>query len=126
LALRLTGANRYDSTQAMALLDEIPELLNPRTHKRRKPRSLYGDRAYGTPRNRAGLRQRRIADHLAAPGMPHGSGLGKVRYVVERTLSWTGQARRLKIRYEKLVATHKALHLLQFARICIRVLLRHF
>jgi transposase len=110
----------------MALLDEIPALENPRTHRRRKPRSLYGDRAYGTPRNRAGLRRRHIHDHLAAPGMPHGSGLGKVRYVIERTLSWTGQARRLKIRYEKLAATHRAFHYLQLARICCRILTRHF
>jgi hypothetical protein len=110
----------------MSLLDEIPELYSPRAHKRRKPRDLYGDRAYGTPRNRIGLKQRHIIDHLAAPGMPHGSGLGKIRFVVERTLAWTGQARRLKIRYEKLAATHKAFHLLQFSRICIRVLLGHF
>jgi hypothetical protein len=47
---------------------------------------------------RSGLKERRIEDHLAQPGTPHGSGLGKVRYVVEGGLAWVGQARRLKIR----------------------------
>jgi hypothetical protein len=54
--------------------------------------------------------------------MPHGSGLGKVRWVVERSLAWVGQARRLKIRYDKLLSIHRAFHLLQLARICCTIL----
>ena len=124
--MRITGANRHDSTQAMPLLDDVPPVRQRRGRPRRRPRDLYGDRAYGVPRNRRGLRRRRIKDHLAAPRTPHGSGLGKVRYVVERTLSWVGQARRLKIRYEKLPAVHRAFHYLQLARICCLVLQRDF
>jgi len=124
--VRITGANRHDSTQAMPLLDDVPPVRQRRGRPRRRPRDLYGDRAYGVPRNRRGLRRRRIKDHLAAPRTPHGSGLGKVRYVVERTLSWVGQARRLKIRYEKLPAVHRAFHYLQLARICCLVLQRDF
>jgi transposase len=63
---------------------------------------------------------------LARPRTPHGSGLGKIRWVVERTLSWVGQARRLKIRYEKLPAVHRAFHYLQLARICCKILQRDF
>jgi transposase len=127
LALRITGANRHDSTQAMALIDAIPPIRPKRRGRpRRKPRDVYGDRAYGTPVNREGLRRRRIRDHLAAPRMPHGSGLGRVRQVVERALCWMGQARRLKIRYEKLPAPHRALHYLQMARMCCRIIERHF
>ena len=86
-----------------------------------RPDALYGDRQYGTPRNQQGLKERRIEDHLARQRTPHGSGLGKVRWVVESTLSWVGQARRLKIRYEKLPAIHRAFHYLQLARICCKI-----
>jgi len=110
----------------MALLDAVPPIRRGRGRPRRRPGDLYGDRAYGTPRNHAGLRRRHIKDHLAQPRTPHGSGLGKIRYVVERTLSWIGQARRLKIRYEKLPAVHRALHYLQLARICCMILQRDF
>jgi transposase len=126
LAVRITGAQRHDSVVAMHLVDDIPPIRSRRGRPRRKPQALSGDRAYGTPRNHAGLRQRRIEDHLAQPRTPHGSGLGKVRWVVEGTLSWIGQARRLKIRYEKLPAMHRAFHFLQLARICCKVLQRDF
>jgi transposase len=126
LAVKLSGANRHDSLKAMPLVDAVPPIRQRRGRPRHKIGSLYGDRAYGTPRNRQGLRQRRVRDHLAAPRTPHGSGLGKVRWVVERTLGWIGQARRLKIRYEKLPSVHLALHYLQMVRICMRILHRRF
>jgi hypothetical protein len=47
------------------------------------------------------LRQRRIQARIAAPKTPHGSGLGGERWVVERSLSWLHQYRRLRIRYER-------------------------
>src|SRR6266576_498481 len=101
LAVRITGANRNESLEAMNLVDDIPPIRGRRGRPRRKPKALYGDRAYGTKRNREVNKARRIEDHLAQQRTPHGSGLGKVRWVVESTLSWVGQARRLKIRYAK-------------------------
>src|SRR5689334_4671298 len=118
LALRLTGANRNESLEAMNLVDDIPPIRGPRGGRpRRRPKALYGDRQYGTPRNRKGLKERGIEDHLARQRTPHGSGLGKIRWVVERSLGWVGQARRLKIRYDKLPSIHRAFHFLQLARI---------
>ena len=126
LAVRITGAQRNESLLAMPLLDDVPLIRQPRGGRRRRPDALYGDRQYGTPRNREGLKRRRIEDHLARPRTPHGSGLGKIRWVVERTLSWVGQARRLKIRYDKLPAIHRAFHYLQLARICCKILQKDF
>jgi transposase len=126
LAVRLTAANRNDSLEALSLVDDIPPIHGWRGRPRRKPAALYGDRAYGTPRNQKGLKERRITDHLARQRAPHGSGLGKVRWVVEGTLAWVGQARRLKVRYERLAAMHRAFHFLQLARICCKVLQRTF
>jgi transposase len=124
--VRITGANRNESLLAMLLLDDVPPICLPRGGRRRRPDALYGDRRYGTPRNREGLKRRRIEDHLARQRTPHGSGLGKIRWVVESTLSWVGQARRLKIRYERLPAMHRAFHYLRLAQICCKVLQRDF
>ena len=127
--MRITGANRHDSTQAMALIDAIPPTRRRGQRggrPRRRPGDAYGDRAYGTPANKRGLRRRGIKDHFARPRTPHGSGLGRVRQVVERALAWVGHARRLKIRYEKLPAPHRALHYLQMARMCCRIIERDF
>jgi len=126
LAVRITAANRNESLEAMNLVDDIPPIRGRRGRPRRKPKALYGDRQYGTPRNRKGLKERGIEDHLARQRTPHGSGLGKIRYVVERSLAWVGQARRLKIRYDKLPSIHRAFHFLQLARICCTILQRDF
>jgi transposase len=108
------------------LLDDVPPIRQPRGGRRRRPEALYGDRQYGTPRNREGLKRRRIKDYLARQRTPHGSGLGKIHWVVESTLSWVSQARRLKIRYERLPAMHRAFHYLRLALICCKVLQRDF
>jgi transposase len=110
----------------MNLVDDIPPIRGRRGRPRRRPKALYGDRQYGTPRNQRGLKERGIEDHLARQRTPHGSGLGKVRWVVESTLSWIGQARRLKIRYDRLPAMHRAFHFLQLAKICCKILQRDF
>jgi transposase len=126
LAVRITGANRNDSIEVLKLVDDIPPIRGRRGRPRRKPKALYGDRAYGTPRTHQGLKRRRIEDHLATQRTPHGSGLGTIRWIVESALSWVGQARRLKIRYEVLPALHRAFHYLQLARICCKILQRDF
>jgi transposase len=126
LAVRITGANRPDAPEALPLLGDIPPIHGRRGRPRRRPGALYGDGAYGTRRNREGLKERGIEDRLARPRRPHGSGLGTVRYVVGRGLAWVGQARRLKVRYDRLAGVHQALHLLQLARICCKVLQRDF
>lgn len=43
---------------------------------------------------------RSIAPKIARRGGPHGSGLGKTRWVVERTFAWPHQFKRLRTRYE--------------------------
>ena len=73
LAVRITAANRNESLEAMNLVDDIPPIRSRRGRPRRKPKALYGDRAYGTKRNREGLKQRRIEDHLCGHGRRMGA-----------------------------------------------------
>lgn len=53
---------------------------------------------------------------------PHGSGLGRTRWVVERTLSWLHQFRKLRLRDERHPSAHEALLLLACGVICLRFL----
>jgi transposase len=120
LVVRTTPANVHDAQPAIEMLDAIPPLPGPRGRPRRRPKVLLGDRAYGSRQNRAACRVRKVKPLLGAPGQPHGSGLGRFRYVVERTLAWFGHCRRLKLCYEKDGAFFQAFHDLAAALICAR------
>jgi transposase len=50
----------------------------------------------------------------------HGSGLGRVRWVVERTFAWLHSFRRLRIRWERDADLHYALLSLGCSLICWR------
>ena len=85
---------------------------------RRRPRAVYGDRGYDSQRHRAELQARGIRPVLARRYQPHGSGLGTVRGVVERTLAWLHRFRRLNVRYERRPGVHEALLSLACAMVC--------
>ena len=77
-----------------------------------------GDRAYDAEKIRRVLRARHILPLRAMRNMEHGSGLGRRRWVVERTFAWMNQIRRLRLRYEKRADIHKAFLSLACALIC--------
>ena len=122
LAIKLTGANCHDSTQALPLLDGIPLLQGPRGRPRCRPDSVLGDRAYDAERIRRALRSRQILPRLAMCNTKHGSGLGRLRWVVERTFAWLNQFRRLRVRYEKRPDMHLAFLTLACILICWKFL----
>jgi len=59
---------------------------------------------------------------IARRGAEHGSGLGVIRWVVERTFAWLYHFRRLRTRYERLAELHAAFLKLGCALICWRLL----
>jgi len=122
LLIQLTGANRNDSQQALSLVDAIPFLQGRRGRPRRRPDCLFGDRGYDAEAIRQGLRDRRIIPFLAKRNTEHGSGLGRWRWVVERTFAWLNQFRRLRVRYEKRADIHEAFLALGCILICWRFL----
>jgi len=69
---------------------------------------------------RQGLRACRIVPWLAKRNTEHGSGLGRWRWVVERTFAWLNQFRRLRVRYEKRADIHEAFLSLGYVLICWR------
>jgi transposase len=122
LSARLTGANENDITQLIPLVDGIPPLQGLRGRPRRRPQQVQGDRGYDSNGHRQELRARHIRPLLARRRTPHGSGLGVHRWVVERTLSWLHQFRRLRVRYERQEEIHQAFMLIACALICKRFL----
>lgn len=118
LAARLTAANVSDITQLQPLVEAIPPLRGKRGRPRRRPKAVQGDRAYDSQAHRRWLRRLGIEPVLAQRNTEHGSGLGKTRWVVERTLAWLHQFRRLRIRWERLAQVHQAFLLLGCIFIC--------
>src|SRR5437867_6447531 len=115
---RLTSANRHDVTQLLPLVDGIPILRGCPGRPLRKPGLVQGDRGYDSQPHRDELARRGIASQLAKRGRPHGSGLGRTRWVVERTLAWLHRFRRLNMRYERRACVHEAFLTLACALVC--------
>ena len=122
LAVILTAANAHDVTQLLPLIDAIPAIKGKPGRPRRRPQRAQGDRAYDSEPHRQQLRLRGIEAVLAKRNTEHGSGLGVFRWVVERTISWLHQFRRLRIRYERRPEIHEALMSLACSLICWRSL----
>lgn len=124
--MSLTGGNRHDVTQLMLLLDAIPHIRGTRGRPRRRPRRLFADRGYDYDKYRRLLRARGITPKIARRGAAHGSGLGKTRWVVERTFAWLHQFKRLRTRYEIRADLHLGLLQLACSIICLRRLRTSF
>lgn len=87
---------------------------------RRRTDRVVADRGYDHDKYRRELRKRGIKPVIARRGTEHGSGLGRVRWVVERTFSHLHNLRRLRIRYERSAELHLAFMLLGCAVVCQR------
>ena len=104
LAIRTAPANASDRTQIIPLVLDFPRVGGKPGRPKELPDELY------------------IEPHLAKRRAPHGSGLGKVRWVVERTISWLKGLRRLRTRYDRLAVIQDAWDTLAACVICFRLL----
>jgi transposase len=117
-AAKVTAANRHDVTQLLPLVALIPPIAGKVGRPRKKPDFIQGDRAYDSQPHRDALRKLGIGSILAKRRTENGSGLGVFRWVVERTLSWLHQFRRLRVRYERRDDIHEALLTIGCILIC--------
>ncbi len=121
LAIEHTGAQVHDSEMAIALVDGIPPIKQPRGRPRKRPDEALADRAYDAEEKiRKPLRQRKIKPLIAKRNTEHGSGLGQFRYVVEAAFDWLFNQRRLRVRYEKRDDIHQAFLIIGCFLICWR------
>lgn len=91
-------------------------LLGAGAKPRHKGTKAQGHKVFANTAHRDRLQQRRMEPVLAKRGAPHGSGLGKQRWPVERKqrwpverlVSWLHQPHRLRIREERNHSIHQA------------------
>ena len=121
--MSLTAANRNDITELLPLVDRVPPTGR---YGKFRPKALFADRAYDSRHHRRELRQRGIAPQIAKRASGHGSGLGKHRWVIERTFSWLHSNRRLDRRYDRRDDIHEAFLTLACALICHQRLQQSF
>src|SRR4051812_21603966 len=122
LAVRTAGANASDHTQIIPLVLDFPKVGGKPGRPKELPDELYADRGYDSDDTRWLLRWLGIEPHIARRRTPHGSGLGKVRWVVERTISWLKGLRRMRVRYDRLDVIQDAWTTLAACVICFRLL----
>jgi transposase len=118
LVVQLTQANSHDVKELIPMVDAIPPLQGRRGRPRRRPDRLLADRGYDSQRHRESLRERGIQPLIARRRTGHGSHLGMYRWVVERTIAWLHQYRRLRVRFEQRADIHTAFLELGAALIC--------
>jgi transposase len=122
LAARLSAANVNEVTRLLPLIDAVPPVGGKPGHPRKRPERLYADRAYDSEPQRQELRRRGIEPFIPKQRAPHGSGLGVVRWVVERTISWFHGFRKLRLRTDRRREAQEAFLALASALICFRFL----
>jgi transposase len=102
------------------LLDGVKPVAGKVGRPRKRPSVLFADRGYDYDKYRREVRVRGIKPMIAKRSTEHGSGLGRHRWVVERTFTWLHQFRRLRIRWERDPEQHLAFLHLAATIICWR------
>lgn len=109
----------------MPLIEAIPPVRGKRGRPRRRPDTVYADRAYDHDKYRKLVRDKGIQPMIARRGAEHGSGLGAHRWVVEQCVALLHWFRRLRTRWEIRDDIHEAFLSLACSLICWRRLKIH-
>ena len=120
LAWTVTAGNRHDVTQLIPLVERVPPVRGNVGRPRRRPQRVSADRGYDYDKHRRELRRLGITPEIARRNTAHGSGLGRSRWVVERTFAWLHKLKRLLVRYDRRVEIHEAFLALGCCLVCFR------
>jgi transposase len=118
LAATTTAASVPDVTALPEAVDAVPVVRGRRGRRKRRPKKLYADRAYDSEPHRRRMRRRGIDPVFARRRTPHGSGLGRHRWPVERLFAWLHRYRRLRLRTDRSDGMHDAFLKLATCLIC--------
>ena len=106
------------------MVDAVPPVRQSWGRSRQRPAKLHADKAYDHRRCRRALTRRHIQPRVARRGIESSARLWRHRWVVERTLAWFSQFRRLATRYERRADIHEAFVILGCALICLNQIRR--
>jgi transposase len=102
LAVTLTAANGHDLKQLLELLFvKFPHVGGQPGRPLDRPQSVITDKGYDCQAARDLLMATGITPHIPKRREPDHEHLGRTRWVVERTISWLKQFRRLRIRWDR-------------------------
>ena len=118
LAWTVTGGNRNDVTQLIPLVERVPPVRGKVGRPRQRPERVTADRGYDHDKYRRELRRRRIEPEIARRQTEHGSGLGRARWVVERTFAWLHHYK--LVRCDRRHEIHEAFLALACCLVCFR------
>jgi transposase len=122
LVMQSAAANVSDHCQILSTVVSFPAIGGKPGRPRLHPVTLYADAGYDSEGTRDILRLLGIIPMIRRRKEPHGSQLGRKRWVVERTISWIKGLRRMRIRYDRHVTIINAWNHLALAAICFRIL----
>jgi transposase len=125
LVVQSASANTSDHRQILSTVVAFPHVGGKPGRPKEHPDTLYGDAGYDSDATRCILRFLGIEPRIRERNSPHGSHLGKIRWVVERTISWIKGLRRMRIRYDRKDIIIDAWSTLAAAVICFQMLHDH-
>ncbi len=121
-AVRVSGANVGDHHEILPLVKEkLPAIPGRPGRPKQTPDVLIADAGYDGESTRHALRCLGIEPRIRKKAGAHGSGLGKIRWVVERTIGWVKGLRRMRISYDRLAETIDAFAMLAMTVINFRI-----
>lgn len=118
----LTASNVPDVVMLIPLVDHISPVRGKVGRPRSRPNKLDADKGYESRANRRGLRRRGIQPRIARKGVESRTRLGRNRWVVERSLAWLHNFRRLLVRHERDPEIHQGFLNLAAIMMCWTVL----
>ena len=123
MVAEVTVPNVPDGAMLLPLVDAIPAVRGKIVVPRRKPDMVTAVKAYHSADRVGRLYDRGIEPVLPERGGPDtGPSLDHQRWMVERTISWLHQFRRLRTRYERRCDIHQAFLSIACSLICFRTL----
>jgi transposase len=123
LVLRAVAANRSDHLEILPAVASFPVVGGKPGRPRQHPDELYADAGFDCEATRGVLRWLGIEPHIRYRNDEHGSHLGRVRWVVERTISWIKGLRRMRVRYDRSGTSIDAWTSIAAAVVCLHILL---
>lgn len=122
LVLRAVAANRSDHCEILPAVMSFPTVRGRPGRPRTRPAKLYADAGFDSEATRSLLRWLGIEPHIRHRNAEHGSHLGRVRWVVERTISWIKGLRRMRVRYHRSTTSINAWTTIAAAVVCLQIL----
>lgn len=108
LGVTATAGQRHESTEFEKLLANCELSMHRR---RRRPQAIVGDRGYNSEATRQWLKRRSIADVIPTrsneqPNLHFDRATYRARNIIERSIGWLKESRRIATRYDKLTSSY--------------------